>query len=65
VPIVLYNKIKFIADENYITVSGLIFNILDEVIHQSGAVNVDILEVQETDKQGVSRIVQEVLRDDE
>ena len=59
----LYNKIKKIADDNYITVSGLIFNILDEVLYQSKVKNVDILQIQKTHKSRVSRVVSKVLQD--
>ena len=63
VPMPLYNKIKKIADDNYITVSGLIFNILDEVLYQSKVKNVDILQIQKTHKSRVSRVVSKVLQD--
>ena len=63
VPIQLYKKIKNIADENHITVSGLIFNILDEVLYQSKVKNVDILQIQKTHKSRVSRVVSKVLQD--
>lgn len=64
-PIQLYERVKELADKEYITVSGFIFNVLDKAIYQRGVTDVDILEIQETDKPRVSSIVSGVLSEDD
>lgn len=64
-PIQLYERVKELADREYISISGFIFNVLDKAIYQAGVTDVDVLEIQETDKPRVSRIVSGVLSEDD
>lgn len=64
-PMELYDRVKRLADQEYISVSGFIFNVLDKAIYDTGVTDVDLLEIQKTDKPTVSRIVSGVLPKDD
>lgn len=62
-PIQLYNRVKMLADKEYISVSGFIFNVLDKAIYQKGVRSADILENSGSGRRTVSQLVSGVLSD--
>lgn len=61
-PMQLYDRVKSLADKEYISVSGFIFNVLDKAIYQNGVRRVEVIETK-SDRRRVSQIVQGVLSD--
>lgn len=64
-PMQLYEKIKEISDKEYISVSGLIFNILDRALTTNGDDHVYIREIEETDKLRIPAVMPGVLSEND
>lgn len=63
-PIQLYDRIKMLADKEFISVSGFIFNVLDKSIYQKNVRSADVLERGRSRRRTISQLVSDVLPDD-